>query len=102
VELRDPKATDHKMTVAEVQKLTPAFDWKRYFDDMKLNANVAFNAGEPKFLAEMNRQLAQTSIADWKTYLTWHLLRFTSPALSSAFVNEDFDFYGAYLNGARK
>lgn len=102
VELRDPKATDHKMTVAELQKLTPAFDWKRYFDDMKLNVNVAFNAGEPKFLGEMNKQLAQTPIADWKRYLTWHLLHNASPALSSAFVNEDFLFYSAYLNGAKE
>jgi endothelin-converting enzyme/putative endopeptidase len=102
VELRDPNATDHKMTVAEVQKLTPGFDWNRYFDDMKLGSNVAFNAGEPKFLVEMNRQLAATPIADWKTYLTWHLLRTMSPALTTAFVNEDFAFNGAYLNGAKE
>ena len=31
VALRDPKATDHKMSFAELQKLTPAFDWNAYY-----------------------------------------------------------------------
>ena len=30
--LRDPKATDHKTTFAELQKLAPRFDWAAYFD----------------------------------------------------------------------
>ncbi|HEU5454027.1 MAG TPA: M13 family metallopeptidase [Terriglobales bacterium] len=102
VELRDPKATDHKMTVAEVQQLTPHFQWKQYFAAMKLSDSVPFNVGEPKFLGEMNQQLAEAPIADWKTYLTWHLLQMASPALSSGFVNEDFAFYGKYLNGQKE
>src|ERR1700723_2427164 len=33
VELRDPYATDHKMNLDEVQKLTPDFNWAAYFKE---------------------------------------------------------------------
>lgn len=102
VELRDPKATDHKMTVAEAQKLSPNFQWQRYFSDLKVDSKVPFNVGEPKFLAEVDKQLTSTPIADWKTYLTWHVLRTASPYLSSKFVDEDFAFNQKYLNGAQE
>jgi len=102
VELRDPKATDHKMTMAEAQKLSPNFQWQRYFSDLKVNSKVPFNIGEPKFLAEVDKQLTTAPIADWKTYLTWHVLRTASPYLSSKFVDEDFAFNQKYLNGAQE
>lgn len=31
VALRDPANTDHKMSFAELKKLSPIFDWDRYF-----------------------------------------------------------------------
>ena len=41
-------------------------------------------------------------LADWKTYLRWHLARNASPYLSKAFVDEDFSFYQATLRGAKE
>ncbi len=32
VERRDPHATYHMMTIAELTKIAPAFDWPRYFE----------------------------------------------------------------------
>jgi endothelin-converting enzyme/putative endopeptidase len=49
VELRDPYATDQKMTLHEVQKLTPGFDWTKYFDTLKADPQVAVNVDQPKF-----------------------------------------------------
>ncbi len=99
VELRDPKATDHKMTLDEAQKLTPSFQWRQYFLDMQLDPKVAFNVGQPKFAAEVEKQLASTPIDDWKTYLTFHVLRTSSESLSDPFVEEHFNFYDKYLGG---
>jgi predicted metalloendopeptidase len=80
VELRDPYATDHNMKIEDVQKLTPSFQWKQYFDAMNVDPKVGFNVEQPKFLQEVQRQLVQTPLADWKIYLQWHLLRAASPA----------------------
>lgn len=101
VALRDPQATDHKTTFAGLQKMTPAFDWATYFDAAKI-ARADVNVAEPEFLAEVNRQLEKTPVAEWKTYLKWHLLRVAADALSEPFVNQDFEFNQKYLGGAKE
>ena len=101
VALRNPRATDHKMTMAGLQKLTPRFDWgalARTLDLPPADVNVA----EPKFVQEVDRQLASTPVADWRTYLKWQLLASAAPSLSDAFVKESFDFNVAYLQGAKE
>ncbi|HXN99241.1 MAG TPA: M13 family metallopeptidase [Candidatus Acidoferrales bacterium] len=100
VELRDPYATDHKMTLDDVQKITPDFDWAEYFKVLKVDSSVPINVDQPKFMQEFQRQLQQASIADWKTYLTWQVLNAAASSLSAPFVQEDFAFYQQYLQGA--
>jgi endothelin-converting enzyme/putative endopeptidase len=101
VALRDPKATDHKMTVAALRQLAPRFDWAGYFGAANL-APADLNVTEPKFLQEVDRQLAEVPLPAWKTYLKWHLLRTAAPDLSAPFVEEDFRFNDAYLAGAKE
>ncbi len=101
VALRDPKATDHKTSMADLQKLTPRYDWSAAFQTLGIQPGDV-NVGEPRFLEDVNRQLGSVSLADWKTYLKWHLLDAAAPSLSDAFVQEDFAFNQAYLNGAKE
>jgi putative endopeptidase len=102
VALRDPKATDHKMSIADLQKLTPAFDWQAYFQSLQVRAGPEVNVNEPAFMKEFDRQLRETAIGDWRTYLKFHVLNSAAPSLSQAFVQEEFAFNGAFLNGARE
>lgn len=100
VALRDPKSTDHKMTFAQLQQLTPHFDWQQYYSTNRLPRGE-LNVAEPQFMKEVDRQLATTPLADWKTYLTWHLLHSAAASLAKPFVREDFAFNSAYLQGAK-
>jgi endothelin-converting enzyme/putative endopeptidase len=102
VALRDPQATDHKMSPARLQALTPAFDWKTYFESLRVRPGAEVNVNEPAFMQEVDRQLRETSIADWRTYLKFHVLNSAAPSLSEAFVREEFAFNSAFLNGARE
>jgi endothelin-converting enzyme/putative endopeptidase len=70
VALRDPQATDHKMTFTDLKKLAPAVDWDGFFNAANLS-RADLNVSEPKFFQEIDRQFRQTPIADWKTYLKW-------------------------------
>jgi putative endopeptidase len=99
VALRDPTNIDHKMTFDGLTKLAPAMDWSAYFASGKI-PRADLNVSEPAFLKEFDRQLKDTAMADWKTYLTWQLLNAKADTLSEGFVNENFAFQGKYLSGA--
>jgi endothelin-converting enzyme/putative endopeptidase len=58
-----------------------------------------FNVTEPEFFKAFAKELQERSLDDVKTYLRWHLARASSPALSSAFVNENFAFFSKTLRG---
>ncbi|HEX7136341.1 MAG TPA: M13 family metallopeptidase [Vicinamibacterales bacterium] len=101
VALRDPKATDHKTTMADLQERTPRYDWRAAFRALDVKPGDV-NVAEPKFLEEVNRQLGAVPLTDWKTYLDWQLLDSASPSLSKPFVDENFAFNGAYLSGQKE
>jgi endothelin-converting enzyme/putative endopeptidase len=99
---RDPSALYHKMAPAELQKLTPAFDWSTYFKGVGAPPIDAINVTEPEFFKALNGVLASTPAADLKTYLRWHLAHASAAVLSAPFVNENFRFYSATLTGAKE
>ncbi len=102
VDLRDPIANYHKLPLADVRKLSPHFDWAAYFTALHIPEPAVMDVGQPDFLKAFDAQLTQTSVADWRVYLRWHLLNMSAPYLSAAFVNEHFDFYGKTLTGAQE
>ena len=99
VEKRDPYKLFHKMTRAQLQALTPAFQWAVYFRSSNIPGTDSINVTEPAFYKEMQTLLQSRSLADWKTYLRWHLVHAKAPYLASAFVQANFDFYNKYLQG---
>jgi predicted metalloendopeptidase len=102
VDLRDPVANYHKMPRADLQKLTPHFDWKVYFVGLGLAQPGAIDVGQPEFFGAFDAALSATPIADWQAYLRWHLIHAASAYLNSAVVNENFDFYGRKLTGRQQ
>jgi endothelin-converting enzyme/putative endopeptidase len=87
------------MTRAELQKLTPDFDWTAYLKASGAAEVQELNVTEPKFFERLNAELKAHSLADWKTYLRWHTARAKSPYLSQKFVDEDFEFNRKTLRG---
>jgi putative endopeptidase len=102
VERREPKNLDHKMTSGELEKFSPDFQWQVYFTKVGLPSLALLNVTSPGFFKAMSEELAKENLADWKTYLRWHLVNADAPFLSAAFLNEDFDFYGKTLQGRKE
>jgi len=98
VALRDPHATDHLGSYDDLQKMTPHFDWSAYLTSAGLSRGVV-NVDQPEFMAEVERQLVSTPIADWKIYLRWQLLNSSADMLSQPFVDAHFNFYQKQLAG---
>jgi putative endopeptidase len=102
VERRDPYKQKHKMTVADLYKVAPDFDWNAYFAAGGAPSFPILNVGWPDFFKDVNAQLKSNSLDDWKSYLRFHVANSHAESLSSAFVDEDFDFYRKYLRGAKE
>jgi endothelin-converting enzyme/putative endopeptidase len=99
---RDPQLLYHKMTLAELQKLSPSFDWNAYIVATGAPRFESLNVLVPDFVKAVEEQLKSVSLADWRTYLRWHAVHAAAPFLSSAFVNAHFDFYGKTLRGQKE
>ncbi len=98
--LRNPEINYHKITIEEMQKTTPAIDWKKLFELIGLKDVKDLNLCQPEPFAEVNKILNETSITDIKYYLTWEVINSSTSLLSDDFVNASFDFYGKTLSGA--
>lgn len=102
VERRNPVATYNKMTVDELQKLTPVFDWKSFFASAQINGVNELVVGQPKYFTTLNNIIKKYTIDQWKIYLRWHLLNDFSPYLSSDFEKQNFAFYSTTLRGVKE
>jgi putative endopeptidase len=96
----DPKATYHKMDMAELAQLVPLIAWSKYFSAWQLPEIKSINIGEPDFFKNMNVLLQSIPLTDWKFYLRWHLLNAYASYLTAPFVDEDFHMQ-ALLSGAK-
>jgi predicted metalloendopeptidase len=98
VRLRDRNATYNKLTVAQLQVLTPGYDWSRHLSTMGINTPDVI-VGQPSYFAAADSVLAAAPVADVKAYLAVRLLDNAAPFLSSPFANAAFDFRGRALSG---
>jgi endothelin-converting enzyme/putative endopeptidase len=102
VERRDPKNLDHRMTSGELEKTSPDFQWQVYFAKVGMPSLPSLNVAVPAFFKAMSEEIGKENLADWKTYLRWHLAHADARHLSSAFLNENFAFYGKTLQGQQE
>jgi len=100
VQRRDPEASYHKMSVDSLAAMTPGLSWNRLLNGMGIADRRPLNVGQPEFMKQVSGMMTSVPIADWRTYLRWHLVNNWAELLSSAYVNEHFDFYGRTLTGA--
>jgi putative endopeptidase len=102
VEMRNPDNRYNKMALTAAQEITPNFSWTTYMTTRGTPAVSEINIGQPNFFKEVNAMLKDVSLEDWKTYLRWMTLNSSASALSKAFVDENFNFYGKFLAGAKE
>jgi putative endopeptidase len=103
VDLRDPFKTYHKVTIADLNTMTPSINWGDMMKNMEITGKYDYLVlGQPDFMKELEKQVKGNSIDDWKIYLKWNLLNLAGNVLSSDFVNEDFDFNNKTLNGQKE
>jgi putative endopeptidase len=102
VDRRVPANTYHVMTIAELQALTPEFDWKTYFAAKQESGLKTVNVTSPGFFKAMDEIIRSSDIATLKSYMRWHTAHRFAAGLSAPFVQENFNFYSATLAGQKE
>ena len=102
-EQRDPQNLNHPTDVLSFSKELTHFSLADYVSAAHAPAVGKANDMEPKYFAEFNALVADTPIAQIRTYLRWHLLHaFAGTSLPESFDRENWNFYSHTLNGAEK
>src|SRR5215469_11318499 len=99
---RDPQKIYHKLSNQELAALSPGFNWNVYFEGVNAPRFDSLNVVEPDFIKQMQRVVDFVSLDDWKTYLRWHAVHDNAQMLPSAFVNENFEFFGKTMQGTKE
>ncbi len=99
VDKRDTYKIFHKMPLARLQALTPAFDWSAYMSGVGLPASGEVNVTEPAFFKALARLWNAARLDDTKLYLRWHVLHSMAPALHQTVAAEDFNYFQKTLRG---
>jgi endothelin-converting enzyme/putative endopeptidase len=98
---RDPKNLNNKMSLAQVKALAPSFDFERYLQLVHAPPSPQYIVTTPNFFKGVEVMLKQKPLQDWRIYLRWQVISGSAAMLSDAFVQENFDFFGRALMGAK-
>jgi putative endopeptidase len=101
-DLREPTNRYHIKTVAELEQMAPGFDWSTYFGKIGIGSFESLNVAQPGFVEALNKAIDAGSLDAWKSYLRWHAIHDAAPWLGDNFVQENYNFYNATLQGAKE
>jgi putative endopeptidase len=101
-DLRNPENRYHIYTVADFEKLAPAFDWSAYFKAIGIGHFDSLNVATPPFFKALSGLIASEPLESWKSYLRWHTLNGQATHLNKAIFDENFGFYGMTLAGQKE
>ncbi|MBI4485620.1 MAG: M13 family metallopeptidase [Acidobacteria bacterium] len=99
---RDPDKMYHPMSPADLQALSPHFDWTSYFAATSAPAFSRVDVNVPAFVQAMDAIVANTPLSDIKHYLRWQVAHASALMLPKAIRNLDFDFFARTLRGQQE
>jgi putative endopeptidase len=102
VELRNPDNRYKKVTIAEANAITPNFAWDEYMANRGLSNVSEFNIAQPDYFKAVDKLIDEVSVGEWKTYLEWMTMNAAAPLLAEKYRDENFGFYGKYLQGRKE
>jgi len=101
VEQRVPENTYHPTPLTALASMAPAVDWPTYLHNLGIST-TSVNVSQPKYIQTVNQLLNDVPLEDWKALLRWQVVDSAAPTLSSALVDENFNFSGRILSGTRE
>lgn len=101
-ELRDPHANYNKMSMEELKKNYPTFDWDAYLSALGLENMKEIIIGQPASLKAAADILNTLPVARQGLYLQWKLIDAAASRLNDALAEQNFDFYERTMSGTQE
>lgn len=101
-ELRDPHANYNKMTLEELKKNYPTFNWDVFLSTQGLKDVKEVIVGQPASLKAAVGILNTLPADKQGLYLQWKLIDAAADCLNDAMVEQDFDFYERTMSGTQE
>ncbi len=100
-ECRDVIKTYNLTSLDELVSLAPTFDWTAWGEGLgaKDGTFAETIVRQPSYMTHLSKALEEVPVEHWREWLAIRVIRRAAPYLPSAFVAENFDFYGKTLNG---
>jgi endothelin-converting enzyme/putative endopeptidase len=98
---RNVSETNNPMDRAALEKYVPSVDWDVVLAGVDLGDAQHFIVNETTAIRDGAKLLASEPIADWKAYMTFHLIDDYSTALPKTFDDAQFEFHSKALRGVQ-
>jgi len=99
---RDPKNLNNKMSLQQVQALTPSFDWSKYLAAVHAPESPQYTVLAPDFFRGVEKLIKGEPIDRWRAYLRYSTISALASSLSQPFIEENFNFFGRTLSGSQQ
>jgi len=96
---RDMVALYNKVPLDELPALMPDFAWDAYLESAGIQGIDGLVVTQMDHMRALDAIIKDTSMDDWKTYLTWQVLNANANLLSDEIDQQNFEFYSKTLRG---
>lgn len=101
-ERRDTRKRYNPMTVAEIQKLAPAINWKVYLKGIGVTNIEKIIVTDPEYFKQMSTIFNTRSVNDIKLLLRWNTINNSLTTLSTDLETANWEFYSKTMRGAKQ
>jgi putative endopeptidase len=98
----DPNNRYHKLTLADLNKVAPNFDFSAYFNRVTTRPIRTLNVTNPDYLKTVDELITSVPIDAWRSYFRWHNLGEQAAALPKEFGHEEYVFWDAQVGEQNK
>ena len=102
VQNRDAVKTYNKVTVADLARQFPGFDWEAWTKELGVGSVPAVVVSQPTYLKALASAVNELPVDAWKPYLKAALLNGFAPYLNKSLVDAEFGFYNTTLRGVKE
>jgi len=101
VDRRDARKRYNPRSIADVQKMVPAINWKNFISGIGVKKLDTVIIGDLGYFNRLQEVLADGNVDDWKAYLKWDAFNGAAGFLSTELETANWEFYGKELNGSK-